>query len=111
MTIGEVLTIYERNHVVFLKNSLGTQSKAPEICQGYFLTLILTGCRRDEACFMQWTHVDLERGLWPKPTTKTGVPHTVPIPARSLVRLNMRRPTRTRRTGPLQRNTSMSMMG
>lgn len=33
---------------------------------------------------MQWTHVDLEKGLWHKPTTKTGVPHTVPLPARLL---------------------------
>ena len=28
--------------------------------------------------------MDLERGLWHKPTTKTGVPHTVPTPARLL---------------------------
>lgn len=52
--------------------------------QGYFLTLLLTGCRRDEARLMQWKDVDLEGGLWHKPTTKTGVPHTVPLPARLL---------------------------
>jgi integrase len=176
MTIGEFLTIYERNHVAFLKNSLGTsrrlqkyvgrlghfelgslkrleviewfhdiaksagpqganlalqqlhalyvkasdweiyEGKNPASCikkfpkhsrerfiqtnempyllasireanlreQGYFLTLLLTGCRRDEARLMQWKDVDLERGLWHKPTTKTGVPHTVPLPARLL---------------------------
>ncbi|MBX3329458.1 MAG: tyrosine-type recombinase/integrase [Nitrospira sp.] len=50
--------------------------------QVYFLTLILTGSRRDEARTMQWSHVDLERGLWHKPTMKTGVSHTVPIPTR-----------------------------
>ncbi|MDF0674228.1 MAG: site-specific integrase [Nitrospira sp.] len=176
MTIGEFLTIYERNHVAFLKSSLGTSRRLqkyvgrlghveladlkrlqviewfhdiaktdgphganlalqqlhavyakaddwelfagknpasrikrfPKLSrqrfiqtnempyllasireanlrdQGYFLTLILTGCRRDEARLMQWKDVDLERGLWHKPTTKTVVPHTVPIPARLL---------------------------
>ena len=63
---------------------LASIAEEPLRNQGYFLTLLLTGCRRDEARLMQWTHVDLERGLWHKPTTKTGVPHTVPIPSRLL---------------------------
>lgn len=63
---------------------LASIAEEPLRNQAYFLTLILTGCRRDEARTMQWTHVDLEKGLWHKPTTKTGVPHTVPIPARLL---------------------------
>ena len=63
---------------------LASIAEEPLRNQGYFLTLLLTGCRRDEARLMQWTHVDLERGLWHKPTTKTGVPHTVPIPTRLL---------------------------
>jgi len=53
----------------------------------YFLTLLLTGARRDEARLMQWTHLDLERALWHKPTTKTGVPHTIPLPAQLVTRL------------------------
>ncbi len=63
---------------------LASIAEEPLRNQAYFLTLLLTGCRRDEARLMQWTHLDLERGLWHKPTTKTGVPHTVPIPARIL---------------------------
>ena len=52
----------------------------------YFLTLLLTGCRRSEAAKMQWTHLDLTRGLWHKPTTKTGEPHTIPLPQALLTR-------------------------
>lgn len=52
-----------------------------------FLTLLLTGGRRDEARLMQWTHLDLDRALWHKPTTKTGVPHTIPLLAQLVTRL------------------------
>jgi integrase len=72
------------------------KSLAEEIprVETFFLCLLLTGARRDEARLMQWTHLDLERALWHKPTTKTGVPHTVPLPAqlvtwlRALPRVN-----------------------
>ena len=47
----------------------------------------LTGARRDEARLMKWQDVDLDRGLWHKPTTKTGVPHTVPLPAQLVTRI------------------------
>ena len=53
----------------------------------YFLCLLLTGARRDEARLMKWTHLDLVHALWHKPTTKTGVPHTVPLPAQLVNRL------------------------
>jgi len=53
----------------------------------YFLTLLLTGARRDEARTMKWAHLDLEGALWHKPTTKTGVPHTVPLPAQLVTRI------------------------
>jgi len=53
----------------------------------FFLTLLLTGARRDEARLMQWEHVDLEGALWHKPTTKTGIPHTVPLPALLVTKL------------------------
>lgn len=53
----------------------------------YFLTLLLTGCRRDEARLMRWEHLDLSAALWHKPTTKTGTPHTVPLPWALLAKL------------------------
>jgi len=53
----------------------------------YFLTLLLTGARRDQARLMQWSHVDLNRTLWHKPTTKTGVPHTVPLADQLVTRI------------------------
>ncbi len=46
----------------------------------FFLLLLLTGPRYSEARSMKWPDLDLDRGLWHKPTTKTGVPHTVPLP-------------------------------
>lgn len=49
---------------------LASINEEPLRNQWYFLTLLLTGCRRDEARTMQWKDVDLESGLWHKPTTK-----------------------------------------
>ena len=53
----------------------------------YFLTLLWTGCRRDEARLMEWKDLDFPNALWHNPTTKTGVPHTVPLPAQLVTRL------------------------
>jgi integrase len=36
---------------------------------------------------MPWTHFDLDRALWHKRTTKTGVPHTFPLPGKLVTRL------------------------
>ncbi|MCI0426908.1 MAG: tyrosine-type recombinase/integrase, partial [Nitrospiraceae bacterium] len=62
-------------------------SEAMPPVETYFLTLLLTGARRDEARTMQWAHLDLDRALWHKPTTKTGVPHTIPLPAQLVTRM------------------------
>jgi integrase len=53
----------------------------------FFLCLLLTGARRDEARLMKWAHLDIDRALWHKPTTKTGVPHTIPLPAQLVTRI------------------------
>ena len=55
--------------------------------EAYFLCLLLTGARRGEARTMKWTDLDLDQALWHKPTTKTGVPHTIPLPVRLLDKL------------------------
>ncbi len=55
--------------------------------QLYVVMLLLTGARRDEARTCQWRDLDLERGLWQKPTTKTGQPHVVPLPHSLVERL------------------------
>ena len=44
----------------------------------FFPCQLLTGARRDEARLLKWAHLDLDRALWHKPTTKTGVPQTCP---------------------------------
>jgi integrase len=74
----------QSNELPWLLKSLAEEMPKVET---YFLCLLLTGARRDEARLMHWTHLDLERALWHKPTTKTGVPHTVPLPAQLVTRL------------------------
>ncbi len=66
---------------------LGALSEETELAQTYFLMLLLTGARRDEARTAKWPDLDLEQGLWHKPTTKTGVPHTIPLPHALVERL------------------------
>jgi integrase len=75
----------QSNELPWLLKSLADEIPRTEI---FFLTLLLTGARRDEARTMQWTHLDLDRALWHKPTTKTGVPHTIPLPAQLVTRLH-----------------------
>jgi integrase len=36
---------------------------------------------------MRWKDLDLTSALWHKPTTKTGIPHTIPLPAPLVKRL------------------------
>lgn len=55
--------------------------------QAFFMLLLFTGARRDEARTAQWTDFDLTAGLWHKPTTKTGIPHTIPLAPDLLLRL------------------------
>lgn len=45
----------------------------------FFQLLLFTGARLNEARTMKWTDLELERGLWHKPTTKNGLPHTIPL--------------------------------
>jgi len=81
----------QSNELPWLLKSLADERPTVE---NYLLCLLLTGARRDEARRMQWTHLDLDRALWHKPTTKTGVPHTIPLPAQLVTRLRaLPRPT------------------
>jgi integrase len=74
----------QSNELPWLLKSLSEEHPRTEL---FFLCLLLTGARRDEARTMQWTHLDLDRALWHKPTTKTGVPHTIPLPVQLVTRL------------------------
>lgn len=58
-----------------------------EPTQCYFLLCLLVGCRRTEGLLMRWTDIDVEAGVWHKARTKTGIPHTVPVPAALMARL------------------------
>ena len=46
---------------------------------GVIKTVILTGCRREEAVGMRWDEIDMERGIWTLPPvrTKNGAGHTI----------------------------------
>jgi integrase len=46
--------------------------------------MLLTLCRRDEACSATWGDVDLEAGEWRIPETKNGQPHRVPLSRQAL---------------------------
>lgn len=58
-----------------------------ETTQCYFLLCLLVGCRRTEGLTMRWADLDIDSSVWHKPRTKTGIPHTVPIPASLMLRL------------------------
>jgi integrase len=74
----------QSNELPWLLKSLSEEHPWTET---FFLCLLLIGARRDEARLMKWQHLDLDQGLWHKPTTKTGVPHTIPFPAQLVTRL------------------------
>lgn len=52
----------------------------PDQIQAFFLLCLLCACRSGEARTMKWADLDLTKNLWHKPMTKTGLPHTVPLP-------------------------------
>jgi len=56
--------------------------------------LVLLGQRRTEVASMQWSHVDLEKGLWsiPKTDTKNKLPHVVPLIGAALGILKKQKP-------------------
>ena len=48
--------------------------------QAYFPLLLFLGTRRNELLEAHWTDLDLERGTWRIPNTKSGQPHLLPLP-------------------------------
>lgn len=51
------------------------------------LWMLLTLCRREEACAATWGDLDLEAGIWRIPETKNGQPHAVPLSSQALALL------------------------
>lgn len=77
---------------------LGSIAEEPREYQLIFLLCLNVGCRPGEAVAMKWRDVRLWqepdaqgalvwRGRWSKPTTKTDLPHTIPLPSELVLRL------------------------
>jgi integrase len=75
-----------------LEALLGSLAEEPLEYQLIFLLCLTVGCRPGEAVGMKWKDAKfwqepdaqgnvVWRGRWSKPTTKTDLPHTVPIPS------------------------------
>ena len=70
--------------LVRLTEALGECSN--QLAADVIRLLLLTGARRGEVLGMEWPHVDLEAGVWTKPSshTKTKKLHRVPLNAAAL---------------------------
>jgi integrase len=55
------------------------QHQARETLRDYFVLLILTGLRREEALTLRWRNVDLKRGTVTAVDTKNRLDHTLPM--------------------------------
>jgi integrase len=63
-----------------------------ETIRDYVLMSLLTGARRTNVLTMRWEDVNLERGEWFIPDTKSGEPHTVPLLPEAVAILTRRQP-------------------
>lgn len=65
-----------------LRRLLVVLNQEPDDIRAFFLTVLLTGCRKGELQRMQWKDLDLVNGLWHKPagTVKNRKPQTTPLP-------------------------------
>lgn len=70
-----------------MKRLLESLLLEPDAVQAFFLTCLFCGCRNGEARTMRWADLDFIKNLWHKPMTKTGVPHTIPLPDEIVGRL------------------------
>ena len=90
----------QSNEMAYLMRSLTEEMPQVEL---FFLCLLFTGCRVGELQAAQWKDFDLAAGLWRKPTTKTGISHTIPLAQIVIDRLQ-RLPRPTTWVFPSQRN-------
>jgi integrase len=66
-----------------------------ETIRDYLLVLLLVGARRSNTGAMKWDELDLARGLWRIPMTKTGQPLLVPLAPQAIEILEHRRKSST----------------
>jgi integrase len=61
-----------------------------ETIKDFLLVCLLTGARRANVQSMSWDQLNIERGTWTIPETKSGHPHTVPLVPEALTILQDR---------------------
>lgn len=66
----------------------------------FLLLLLTTACRRGEALAVKLEHLDLEHGVWRKPTTKNGEPQDLPLPRQTCAAITAYLPLRRDPTSP-----------
>lgn len=59
------------------------QSERSRVC-GYFMLCLLTGARKRDLLAMRWGDLDLSRNVWRIPTSKNGLPLTIPLVPQAL---------------------------
>lgn len=66
----------------------------------FLLLLWTTACRRGEALAVKLEHLDLEHGVWRKPTTKNGDPQDLPLPRQTCAAITAYLPLRRDPSSP-----------
>lgn len=73
-------------------------SKLPIDFKDYFVLLLVTGLRRDEAASLRWQDIDFKQRLFTVAVTKNGRPHSLPMTDFTFALLKRRFDTRQSKT-------------
>jgi integrase len=77
----------------FVRELRAAQTQGEALSPSVIEFILVTACRENEACEMQWREIDWEQRLWilPAERSKTGREHRVPLCDRAIVLLTRQR--------------------